>query len=419
MKEQIKRALLGSAPINLAYSKAHELRFERDYRRRRERYNRAAQQDPDAYSVEDAVRRAKTAISKRGYQTTRRARGSVHTFAFVPSHWSHQNQIVAALDQVGPVSRFAYDRSGFPLPSLKTHAPGSPRRRREMLDLMLSRLRNAHQQRPVDWFFSYSIGWDFSAELIQQIKTEFGFPMVNISLDDKNWWDEIEPGDSASGLINIAPHFDLGWTSATLALPWYRAEGGQAVFLPEGVNTEWFRPLEVAQDLPVSFVGSKFGYRAAIIERLRRIGIDVTTRGPSWPGGALSDEDMLAFFNRSLINLGLGDMHYSRVLTNLKGRDFEVPATGRGVYLTAFNSELARCFEIGREILCYRGEDELVELLRYQLRNPKESAQMAARARARCIREHQWVHRIWQLLRWLGIVAPDAAWSTTDDPAFI
>jgi spore maturation protein CgeB len=99
-------------------------------------------------------------------------------------------------------------------------------------------------------------------------------------------------------------------------------------------------------------------------------------------------------------------MHYSRILTNLKGRDFEVPATGRGVYLTAFNSDLAECFGVGRELLCYRGPDEMIELIRCYLRRPDECAAIAQRARERCVREHQWSHRIETLLGWLGITAP-------------
>jgi spore maturation protein CgeB len=117
----------------------------------------------------------------------------------------------------------------------------------------------------------------------------------------------------------------------------------------------------------------------------------------------LSDEDMRRFFSRCRINLGLGDMHFSRWLTNLKGRDFEVPSTGRGLYLTAYNADLSNYFAIGREIQCYRGVDELIELLWHYLQNQDESREMARQARLRCVAEHQWIHRYRCVLAHLGV----------------
>ncbi len=243
-----------------------------------------------------------------------------------------------------------------------------------------------------------------TADVVERIHDELGIPTVNISLDDKNWWDEIERGDEASALRRVVPRFDLGWTSARVVLPWYWAEGGQAIFLPEGANTDWFRPLDERQANVVGFVGDRFGYRPEIVETLQRAGIEVEVHGAGWPGGRLSDEEMLKFFNRCRINLGLGDMHFSRWLTNLKGRDFEVPATGRGLYLTSYNSDLAQCFAIGSEIQCYRGIDDLIELVRHHLSNEEETAAMAKRARERCVRAHQWKHRYITILRHLGIL---------------
>jgi spore maturation protein CgeB len=97
-------------------------------------------------------------------------------------------------------------------------------------------------------------------------------------------------------------------------------------------------------------------------------------------------------------------MHYSRWLTNLKGRDFEIPATGRGLYLTSFSSDLGACFEIGREIQCYRGVEEMTELVRLHLRDRERSKAMAIRARERCVAAHQWKHRFETILRALDIL---------------
>jgi spore maturation protein CgeB len=100
----------------------------------------------------------------------------------------------------------------------------------------------------------------------------------------------------------------------------------------------------------------------------------------------------------------MGGIEYSEALTNVKGRDFEIPGTGGGMYLTSFNPDLAQHFDIGNEIVCYRNRDEMVELIRYYLARRDEAEAIARRARERCLREHRWLHRYETMLRVLGVL---------------
>ena len=50
-------------------------------------------------------------------------------------------------------------------------------------------------------------------------------------------------------------------------------------------------------------------------------------------------------------------------MTCIKGRDFEVNAIDN-LYLTMFDPELTRHFDVGREILCYRDAIDCIELIR-------------------------------------------------------
>jgi spore maturation protein CgeB len=405
MKQLLKRSLLASDAGRAAYALAQEAWFHHTFRRRRERYEALVRDQPEALRADAAIRRAREALRRRGYTPPPRDFGSIHTFAFLPSHWQHQNQIAQALTRLGPCTRFDYTRHGFQLAALRTSAYGHTTRRSTMHELLLRELDRAHKQRPIDWFFAYALGWDMTPEVLRRIRETIGVPTVNISLDDKNWWDEIERGDRASALRTVVPHFDLGWTSARAAVPWYWAEGGQALFLPEGVNSDWFRPMpNVPQDVKVGFVGNRFGRRPEIIDALVAARIPVSVYGNNWPSGALPDADMLRFFNSCVISLGIGDMHFSKWLTNLKGRDFEIPSIGRSMYLTTYNSDLASCFLVGRDIQCFRGTDELIELVRYYLHNQEEAQMIAAAGRERCLRDHQWVSRFEVLLRALGIL---------------
>jgi spore maturation protein CgeB len=117
-------------------------------------------------------------------------------------------------------------------------------------------------------------------------------------------------------------------------------------------------------------------------------------------------DEQVEIINRSRINLGMGGIGYSEELTNVKTRDFEIPGTGGGVYLTSFNPDLALHFEIGREIVCYRNADEMVELIRYYLAHEEEARAIALRGRQRCLAEHRWLHRYQRMAEILGILSP-------------
>lgn len=398
------------------YNRVQENWFERGYRLRREAYEALNAQTAEAYVEAAAVARARDKIRRRGYQPSVRASGDVHTYACIPSNWPHQNQIARALTTMGPVSRFDYTTRGLTLRELRTAEPGSLEKRARVQSELMDDIRRAHKERPIDWFLSYALPWDLTPETVVRIQEEIGIPTVNVSLDDKNWWEAIERRDPTSAMRSLVPKFDLGWTSARTVLPWYWAEGGQAIFLPEGVDSAWFRPLDVPRDIKVGFVGNRFGYRPELIETFRKAGIEVVVHGTSWPNGHMADDDMLLFFSRCHINLGLGDMDYSRWLTNLKGRDFEIPSTGRGVYVTTYNSDLADCFTSGSELWCYRGVDEAIELIRRLLRNPDECDAIAARGRQRCLRDHQWKNRFERILRAIGVQLDRAAIDTLSGP---
>ena len=125
--------------------------------------------------------------------------------------------------------------------------------------------------------------------------------------------------------------------------------------------------------------------------------------GSGWRHASWVD-DPADVFCRSAINLGMGGIGYSEELTNVKGRDFEIPGCGGGVYLTSFNADLAQHFVVGEEILCYSSRDEMLELIRYYLAHRDEADAIARRARERSLREHRWLHRYQRVCRILGIL---------------
>lgn len=376
--------------------------LHRHYAARREDYAQRAAAMGLTYDPAAVTRAVRARIAARGYTPAARARGEVHTFACVPEFSWHRH-LIPDLEALGPVSRFDYCALGYGVLELTADTPAARARRREMLARVLPAFREAHARRPVDWVFCYGGGQDTSPAVIRELSETFGVPTVNMSLDDKQGWVGRFNGECRSGACDITRDFDLYMTSARVCCEWHMVEGGRPIYLPEGVDVNAFAPRDLPKDLPVSFVGAAYGFRRSFVDELKRYGVDVRCFGSGWPGASWVD-DPIEVFNRSVINLGMGGIEYSESLTNVKGRDFEIPGTGGGAYLTSFNPDLAQHFEVGREIVCYRNREEALELIRHLLTNRDEAAAIAAAARARCVREHRWLHRYESMLRVLGVL---------------
>jgi hypothetical protein len=377
------------------------------YRRRRERYEKICQATGLEYSWAQSVKAIRQRLAQRNWSPVMRRLGEIHTFAVIPRYgWHHH--LYDEMRHLGPVTEFDYRALGYDL--FRDFSRGTEqgrRRRREMNGKLLTALADAHARDRVDWVFIYGHGVEISRSTVERILEEHGLPTVNMCLDDKQSWEGMWMGDHRAGQVDIASAFDVSWTSARVACSWYLAEGARPLYLPEGCNPAIYRPLDVSQDIDVSFIGMAYGFRREVIEFLRRHGIAVAVFGDGWRTRAVWGRDAVEVMCRSRINLGMGGIGYAEGLTNVKTRDFEVPCTGGGVYLTSFNPDLALHFEVGREILCYRSRDELVELIRYYLARPEESRTIADRARRRALAEHRWLHRFAKLCRVLGVLCEE------------
>jgi hypothetical protein len=374
------------------------------YITRREHYEDRAREMKLAYDPAAVTASVRARLAARGYTPARRSVGEVHTFACVPEFSWHRH-LIPDLEALGPVSRFDYCAMGYGVLELTADTDDARRRRREMLAGVLPAFREIHAKRPVDWVFCYGGGQDTSPAVIRELTEAFGVPTVNMSLDDKQGWVGRDNGECRSGACDITRAFDLYMTSARVCCNWHLVEGGRPIYLPEGVDVTAFAPRALPRDLPVSFVGAAYGFRRSFVDELRRFGVDVRVFGSGWPDATWVD-DPVDVFNRSAVNLGMGGIEYSESLTNVKGRDFEIPGVGGGVYLTSFNPDLAQHFDVGREIVCYRNREEALELIRHLVTHRDEADAIARAGRARCVREHRWLHRYEAMLRVLGVLDP-------------
>lgn len=382
-----------------------ERAFHRRYRARRDGYARRASDDGLVYQPDRVAASVQARLASRGWRPARRVLGAVHTLAFIPDIGWH-GHLLPDLRELGPVSWFDYAALGYRWEEFAQADRPAIARRAAMNAAFWEYARQRHAEHPVDWIYIYASGLEVSAATLRRIRDELGIPIVGMCLDDKNSWEGAWMGDHRAGQIDIAAELDLAWTSARVACEWYLVEGGRPVYLPEGFDAGAFAPMDVVRDIPISFVGSAYGFRPRIVQGLQRHHIPLRVFGRGWARGEFA-RDPVEIFNRSHINLGMGEAAYSQTLTNVKGRDFEIPATGGGAYLTSYNADLAQHYVVGEEILCYRGADDLVEQARHYLARPGLTAAIAARARARSLLEHRWLHRYRAICELLGILDAD------------
>jgi len=407
-RERAQRLLNALPPAHAAWQAFRSRQLERAYAQRRDHYTNEAAARGLGYDEQRVAADIRARLLQRGYTPSRRAAGDVHTFAFVPQIGWHPS-LMPDLQLLGPVTLFDYAAHGYGPDDFLPGQPQAAARREDMNRLALDALRAAHAESPVDWVYVYASGLEVGRRFLRTITDELGIPTVNMCLDDKQSWTGPVVGDQRLGQIDIAALFDVSWTSATVACEWYLVEGARPIYMPEGFDAANYRPMDVERDIPVSFVGAAYGFRAAVIRHLRRAGVPIQPFGPGWGTRPVWGDEQVEIFNRSVINLGMGGIGYSEWLTNVKTRDFEIPGTGGGMYLTTWNEDLAQHFDVGREIACYRDRTELVEQVNHFLAHPDEAAAMSARARRRCLTEHRWLHRYHHLVQILGIVSVDDA----------
>jgi len=152
----------------------------------------------------------------------------------------------------------------------------------------------------------------------------------------------------------------------------------------------------------VSFVGTVKFKRAEVLSHLIDFDLGIwgywTEKIPElkncYRKQHIFGEEPVKIYNASKINL---DIHLSYGTSdkkfNVTPRVFEVPASG-GFLLVDENPYLAELYEIGKEIICYKDENDLKEKVRYYLAHPEERKEIAKRGQQRAYRDHTYENRL-------------------------
>lgn len=208
-----------------------------------------------------------------------------------------------------------------------------------------------------------------------------------------------------------------------------------------GVDLSVYKKLEgVKKDIDVSFVGLWSKPRQRLIDHLRSNGINIFVRGMGWPEGPISQDELIQTINRSKITLSLNTpafyfgwrplvrlffrranfgetgSHVKLDIQNLfdnirmwlmkrnrqvKSRHFEAPACGT-FSLTQDADDLRDYLELGKEIVVYENNKDLVDKIKYYLAQEEEREAIAKAGYVRAQRDHSQERRFEDIFRMIG-----------------
>jgi len=350
-----------------------------------------------------------------------------------------------------PLVELGHEVTLFPAEEgLKARKKGKVNLRARFSQKLLDTFRREYTRRPYDLFFSYFTDGMVDAGVIDEI-SKIGVPTCNFSCNNAHQFYLVR---------DISPHFDYNLHSEKDAREKFLAIGANPLWWPMASNPKYFKPVDIPRTIEASFVGANYALRAKYIHYLLENGVDVHVFGPGWLWGTtstwrsvakrfkylllatisitpqaqfyasahladhdfrrnlaasfpanvhppVSDEELIALYSRSHISLGFLEV-YDRhdpsrpVIQHLHLREFEAPMSG-ALYCTGFSEELAEMFEPDKEIIVYRNQYELLNKVRYYLKNPKQAEYIRRAGRERALKEHTYHQRFRQLFKALNL----------------
>ncbi len=202
--------------------------------------------------------------------------------------------------------------------------------------------------------------------------------------------------------LRIGAGYDHCFIFDTSMVDRHRTLGRSASYLAEGCDPAYHRPLPDPSwsRSRIAFVGTHEPDRARALESIRDLGL--ATWGPGWPTGPLYGDDFVRAFSNADVALNVHQFfgepaERGRYGTGANRRVVELAAIGT-VQLCDAKADLGRNFELESEVVPFADARELRARVEELLADPALRASIAARARARALREHTWRHRLEALL---------------------
>lgn len=156
------------------------------------------------------------------------------------------------------------------------------------------------------------------------------------------------------------------------------------------IKHHYYMP-EIKKEYDLIIVGHARKDRIEIVNKLREV-CRIGLYGNGWENGK---GEVHGLEQVKAINSGkmyLSFSHTQAGYNNVKVGLFEAMACNQFV-ITSYMEELSHYFEIGKEIVCYKDENELMELIQYYLLHEDEREKIRNAGYVRFLREHTYISR--------------------------
>jgi len=174
----------------------------------------------------------------------------------------------------------------------------------------------------------------------------------------------------------------------------YKKDGIDRATFFIAANCDHFKPLKEKKIYDVVFFGKPNPSRVELMELLIKKGVTFHLWGEGWERypqfkkyyhGYLAADQLLKVINQSKIVLGFTMGGYGK--PQIKGRPFEVAAC-RSFSLVEYYEKYLNFFKEGKDIVMFKGTEELVKKIQYYLKNEKEREKIANAAYLKVINYH-------------------------------
>tara|TARA_B100001123_G_C15292032_1_gene1017799 strand:- start:901 stop:2025 length:1125 start_codon:yes stop_codon:yes gene_type:complete len=288
----------------------------------------------------------------------------------------------------------------------------------------------AHQEKPVDLFFSYFYSRCVDHSVLSAIN-DLEIPTLNFSCNNVHQFFTVE---------EIAPKYDYCMVPERAALEKFEAVGAHVIHVQMGANPDLFFRGNRQKEYPMIFIGSKYADRENYIATLVRAGVDVRVWGPGWQvqnarqlatkgmfafksggiprvwrgmrrllsgwsdsqlvgrvaGPILTDDEMIATYNASSMALNFSkaiiEGTAQQYVRHIRMRDFEIPMTGAAAFLE-YSAELGEYYDLETEIVSFDSPEELAAKATYYASHARELQMIAEAGYKRATTDHTWESR--------------------------
>ncbi len=233
-----------------------------------------------------------------------------------------------------------------------------------------------------DYIFYITYRYEITKGTLKKLKND-RFKVVGWFSDDHWRFDDYSK--------DIAKYMFCSITTDKDALNKYRSSNLNVIKSQWASNSRYYLPVESNEKYDVTFVGQKYPPRGEIINFLQNHDVPIRTFGRDW-NNFVSNEELVSIFSNSRINLNISASSQDINVKQIKGRVFEVPMSS-GFLLTDYAEGLEDYFEIGKEIVCYEDEHDLLSKIKYYLEHDEERAEIARNGYKAALERNTWERR--------------------------